>query len=150
MRHFSGASQGLQAAQQRWSDLGDLVFFRYVVTACGVSVKRNCFQRGLVQEKNRPGLVTSYAKKTMLLRAKTTQNNTRVRRKSLRKPVACVYCDLPRRCRARWTETHHHHHHPHKRGTRDTRETPPTTNRNHKSMVWSRITVFSHGGGGGG
>ena len=43
--------------------------------------------------------------KTMLLRGKTTQNDTRVRRKSLRKPVACVYCDLPRRCRARWTKT---------------------------------------------
>ena len=53
----------------------------------------------------------------MPLRAKTTQNKTRVRRKSLRKPVACVYCDLPRRCRARWTENH-----PRERGTRDTRE----------------------------
>ena len=31
--------------------------------------------------------------------------------------MACVYCDLPRRCCARWTENH-----PRERGTRDTRE----------------------------
>ena len=39
------------------------------------------------------------------------------RPRALRKPVACVYCDLPRHCCARWTENH-----PRERGTRDTRE----------------------------
>ena len=77
-------------------------FSRYVVTAWEFLL---CFPRGLVQEKNRPGLVTSYAKKRCYYGENTTQNDTRVRRKSLRKPVACDYCDLPRRCRARWTKT---------------------------------------------
>jgi len=60
---------------------------------------------------------------------KRSRNKARVRRKSLRKPVACVYYDLPPRGRARWTENH-----PRERGTRETRET------SHQATKWRMTT----------
>ena len=95
---FQWGEPGLSGGPPCWSDLGDLVFL-------GTSLPRGSFcsvSRAASCRKKSARFSYVLREKTMLLRGETTQNDTRVRRKSLRKPVACVYCDLPPRCRARW------------------------------------------------
>ena len=89
-------------------------FSRYVVTAWEFLL---CFPRGLVQEKKTARFLNALGTKRTRLPAKRSKNKTLVRRKSLRKPMACVNYTLPPRGRARWTESTR------ERGTRETRET---------------------------
>ena len=103
-------------------------FFRYAGTAWKFLLC-SLFPRGLVQGGKSVRFSYALREKTNLLRAKKTRNKTRVRRKSLRKPVACGYYDLPPRGRARWTENN-----PRERGTRETRET------SHQATKWRMST----------
>ena len=102
MRRFNGTSQGFQAAHLVGPTSGISFFSGTPGTAWEFLL---CFPRGLVQEKKSVRFSCVLGEKTMLLRVKQLKKN-RVRRKSLRKPVACVYYKLPTRGRARWTENH--------------------------------------------
>ena len=114
---FQGDEPGLSGRPFRWSDLGYLVFLGTPVprgSFCSVSTAR---PRAGKKSVRFSCVLRPTRKKRMLLRPK---KKTRVGRKSLRRPVACVYYDdLPPRGRApRWTENH-----PRERGTCETRET---------------------------
>ena len=119
MRRFNGTSQGFQAAHLVGPTSG-ISFFKERRYCVGVSALFHARPRA---GKKSVRFSCVLGEKMMLLRAKTTQNKTRVRRKSLRKPVACVYYTSkpPPRGRARWTENH-----PPERKARHERETPPT------------------------
>ena len=125
MRRFNGAGRGFQTAHLVGPTAG-ISFFQVRRCHSGVFALFPARPRA---EKKKARFCCVLGIKRTRLPEKRSRNKARVRRKSLRKPVACVYYDLPPRGRARWTENH-----PRERGTRETRET------SHQATKWRMST----------